>query len=361
MSVSINNVAIIGATGAVGKEMINCLYRLKYPMTELHLFASEKSKGIAIVLPDSQSKVVEEFSINAVVNITKCGMVLMAVSVNFAEQYAPRLVDAGCMVIDNSSAFRYHDHVPLIVPGLNGDILDKEKGPMIISNPNCTTAIMAMVIHPLAQKFGRIKRIIASTYQAASGAGEAGMSELEDAIIAYANKDENFFPEIFSHNLCANVIPCIDSVTENDYTKEEMKMVWETRKIFSDPNIAISCTAVRVPTMRAHCISATIEFDHSISPADVRDCLKGTPGVTVTDDPRNKEYPVPSIASNRDEVFVGRIRRNLAFDKKNNGIDLFICGDQLLRGAALNAVEIALRLVGGGQALCQAAGREMAE
>ena len=338
-SLSLRHVAVVGATGAVGKEMINCLYRLGYPFDSLFLFASEKSKGTTIETPDGSTLTVSEFSVDEIVR-SKCRIVLLAVSGTFSEQFSPALVQAGCIVIDNSSAFRYMETVPLVVPSLNGLVLKKDElsGGKIIANPNCTSAISAMVLFPLHMKFGGIKRLIASTYQAASGAGEPGMAELSSAIAAHASGTP-FTPTVFSHNLCSNVIPCIDTVQPNGYTKEEMKLVWETQKIFNNKEIEISCTAVRVPTMRAHCISASIEFNQPVSVDQVREILVQSPGVVVVDNPGEKIYPVPTQASGKDDVFVGRIRQNLIF--KKHGIDVFICGDQLLRGAALNAVEIA--------------------
>ena len=337
---SLDNVAIVGATGAVGREMINCLYRLKYPVKSLFLFASQNSRGTEIETPLGEKLTVAEFSVESILT-HNCRIVLMAVSGTFSEQYTPALVEAGCIVIDNSSAFRYKENVPLVVPDLNGPELTKARllNGAIVANPNCTTAISAMVLYPLHKRFGGIKRMIASTYQAASGAGEAGMAELSSAITAHS-RGEPFTPKIFSHDLCSNVIPCIDVVQENLYTKEEMKLVWESRKIFNALSMEISCTAVRVPTMRAHCISATVEFFDPVDVEQVRSVLTQSPGVVVVDDPVKKEYPVPAEASGKDNVFVGRIRRNLIFGQ--NGIDVFICGDQLLRGAALNAVEIAL-------------------
>ena len=340
------NVAIVGATGAVGREMINCLYSEKFPFKTLSLFASSKSAGLEMDTPVGRFPV-NEFSLDEIVE-NKCEIVFLAVSGDFSLQFSQTLVERGCIVIDNSSAFRYHDNVPLVVPELNGHVLKSPglrniHGGMLIANPNCTTAILGMALFPLHEKF-KAKKLICSTYQAASGAGEPGMQELESAIRARAFMDyKKFNPQVFSHNLCCNVIPCIDVIQNNDYTKEEMKMVWETRKIFNDDNIAISCTAVRVPTVRAHCIAATIEFSEPVSPEAVRSVLAASPGVVVVDDPRNKIYPVPSSASGKADVEVGRIRQSLIFG--SHGIDMFVCGDQLLRGAALNAVRIALQIV----------------
>ena len=336
-------VAIVGATGAVGREMIACLHSEKFTLDTtngLKLFASAKSAGVEMDTPFGILKV-EEFSVEAV-KAAGSKIVFLAVSGDFSLEFSKKLVEINCLVIDNSSAFRYDVNVPLIVPELNGETLSSNANSSgLIANPNCTTAILAMALFPLDRKF-KVKKLVCSTYQAASGAGEPGMQELESAIRAHAN-GEKFNQQVFSHNLCGNVIPCIDTVQDNGYTKEEMKMVWETQKIFGNKSISISCTAVRVPTLRAHCIAASIEFASEVSVEEVRSILSSAPGVVVVDDPRNKVYPVPSSATGKNDVEVGRIRQSLIFG--NHGIDLFVCGDQLLRGAALNAVRIALHCV----------------
>ena len=335
-----HNVAVVGATGAVGKEMIACLHSERFPVHRLSLFASAKSAGAVVPTPFGQLPI-EEFSVDAI-KAAGCRIVLLAVSGSFSEEFTPQLVAAGCVVIDNSSAFRYHVDVPLVIPEINMTPTSlPATGGSIIANPNCTTAILAMALFPIHSKF-RVNTVIASTYQAASGAGEPGMAELEAAIRARAN-GQKYNPQVFSHDLCCNVIPAIDVLQPNGYTKEEMKLAWETQKIFAAPDMRVSCTAVRVPTMRAHCIAASIQVDTDITPEEVRDLLSKSPGVVVVDDPANAVYPVPSSASGRADVEVGRIRQSLVFG--NRGIDIFICGDQLLRGAALNAVRIAVKLV----------------
>lgn len=339
---SFERVALVGATGAVGKEMINCLFSEKYPIESLFLFASTKSVGAVMETPFGELAVAE-FSVDAVL-AAGARIVLLAVSGGFSEEFSPILAQKGCIVIDNSSAFRYMGNVPLVIPELNSETLPditSGKG-CIIANPNCTTAILAMALFPIHQNFG-VKKVISSTYQAASGAGEPGVKELEAAMAARANGDFTFKPSVFSHNLCCNVIPCIDVVQANNYTKEEMKMVWETQKIFKNSNIQISCTAVRVPTIRAHCVSAVIETENEVSPDAVRSLLAVAPGVIVADDPVNKVYPVPADATGKYEILVGRIRQSLIFG--SHGIEMFVSGDQLLRGAALNAVRIACHLV----------------
>jgi len=238
-------------------------------------------------------------------------------------------------VIDNSSAFRMKPGVPLVVPEINGD---KDPEALLISNPNCTTAVGAMALWPLHQKF-KLKKVIMATYQAASGAGAEGMAELESGLTAYVKDGKVSPPEYFAHQLPFNVIPQIDAFQDNGYTKEEMKVVWETQKIFGDKDIACSCTAVRIPTLRAHSEAITIETEQEISPDAAKDVLRTAPGVELIDEPANKKYPMPLTATKKYDVEVGRIRSSLVFQK--HGLDFFVSGDQLLRGAALNAVMIA--------------------
>ena len=328
------NVAIVGASGAVGKEMINCLHSEGVTVSRLGLFGSKNSAGRVFSTPFGEI-VVEEFSLD---KVSTYSIVLLAVSGEFSLVWAPQLVAKGCLVIDNSSAFRYQGEVPLVVPEINfHHVVGGQAN--IIANPNCTTAICAMVLSPL-RCFG-IDSLICSTYQAASGAGDKGMAELESAISAH-HLQTTFTPTVFSHNICTNVIPAIDKPLPNGYTKEEMKLVWETQKIFDSPSWKISSTAVRVPTSRAHCVAATIVFGGPVNVHDVRERLANAPGVELIDDINNGFFPTPQLATSNPNVLVGRIRQNLVFGEK--GIDLFIAGDQLLRGAALNAVRIAQKV-----------------
>merc|ERR1719335_1179341 len=329
-------VGVIGATGAVGVEMVECLHTRKFPLTKLVLFGSERSAGKTVDTPYGPMKV-EPFSVEA---CHKCHYVLMAVSGGFATEFAPKITAGGpadgvkSIVIDNSSAWRYDKDVPLVIPEVNAAAM---KGKQLVANPNCTTAIAAMALWPLHQKFG-IKSIIMSTYQAASGAGAAGMEELEQGTKdQLEGKEVN--NEVFAHPLPFNVVPQIDSFQDNGYTKEEMKVVWETQKIFGDADIKCSCTSVRIPTFRAHAEAITIETAKEVTPDEARSILKEAPGVQVVDDPANLQYPMPRNATGKYDVEVGRIRSSLIFGSK--GLDLFVCGDQLLRGAALNAVLIA--------------------
>lgn len=323
-------VAVIGVTGAVGKEMVNVLHDRAFPLSELRLFASERSAGKTLETPFG-TKTIEAFSVDAV---AACDIALMAVSGGFAKEFAPQLAAKGVTVIDNSSAFRYDDDKPLVVPEINPQAVGDAK---IIANPNCTTAILAVALWPLHKAFG-LKKVIVSTYQAASGAGAEGMAELEEQARAYLDTGKAAH-KVFAHPLPFNVIPHIDVFQDNGYTKEEMKVTWENRKIMGIPDLAVSCTAVRIPTSRAHAESAVVETAKPCTPDQARALLADAPGVTVVDDPANQVYPMPINASGKYDVEVGRIRQNLVFG--DHGLELFVCGDQLLKGAALNAVQIA--------------------
>jgi len=264
---------------------------------------------------------------------------LMAVSGSFSEEFSPKTKGGpkNTIVIDNSSAFRYTDDVPLVVPEINGEGKNVEAG--LIANPNCTTAIGAMALWPLHQKY-KLKKVIMSTYQAASGAGAEGMAELEEGLAAYVKDGKVSENKVFAHQLPFNVIPQIDAFQENGYTKEEMKVTWELQKIFGLPeDVKISCTAVRVPTLRAHSESITIETEEPIDPVEAAALLKDAKGVKVVDEPDKFLYPMPLNATGEYDVEVGRIRQSLIFG--DNGLEFFVSGDQLLRGAALNAVIIA--------------------
>ncbi|MCZ8311827.1 MAG: aspartate-semialdehyde dehydrogenase [Magnetospirillum sp.] len=324
------SVAIVGATGAVGIEMVKVLHNRRFPVATLKLLASARSASKKVATPYGE-KTIEEFSLDAVKGVD---FVLMAVSGEFAKEFAPKIAAQGSIVIDNSSAFRYDEAIPLVVPEINAAAAT---GHRLIANPNCTTAVLVMALYPLHQAFG-LKRVIVSTYQAASGAGAEGMGELEDGLRSWAagTKAEN---KVFAHPLPFNVIPHIDVFQPNGYTKEEMKVVWESRKIMGLPELLVSCTAVRIPTLRAHSEAVTIETLKPVTPATAREVLKHAPGVKLVDDPAAKLYPMPLTATGSDDVEVGRIRESLVFGA--NGLDFFCVGDQLLKGAALNAVQIA--------------------
>jgi aspartate-semialdehyde dehydrogenase len=313
--------------------MLNCVEKRDFPAKKVRLFA-KRSAG-EMVKTKFGDVVVEPFSVEAV---QECEVALLAVSGGFSKEFSPLIRGGpkGTVVVDNSSAWRYDKDVPLIVPEINGSA---GEGSNLVSNPNCTTAIGAMALWPLHQKY-KLKKVIMSTYQAASGAGAEGMKELEEGLVAYATGGVVPKPQVFAHQLPFNVIPQIDAFQENGYTKEEMKVTWELEKIFSlDEDVKVSCTAVRVPTLRAHSESITIETELPIDPAGAREVLEHADGVVVVDDTSSMLYPMPLNVTGEDDVEVGRIRQSIAFG--DHGIDFFLSGDQLLRGAALNAVIIA--------------------
>lgn len=324
------SVGIIGCTGAVGQAMIQVLGERHFPLKSLHLFASSRSAGKKMSTCLGEVKI-EEFDL---AKAKELDFVLMAVSGDFALEFAPQIASGKTIVIDNSSAFRYDDKIPLVVPEINAA---QAKGAKLIANPNCTTAILAVALYPLHQAF-QVKKVIVSTYQATSGAGAEGMSELEEETKKYLN-GEKADHKIFAHPIPFNLIPHIDKFQVNGYTKEEMKVAWETKKIFQDQSIAVSCTAVRIPTFRAHAEAVTIETTKKITPEQAREILSKTPGVKLVDNPEKLEYPMPLNATQKYDVEAGRIRQSLVFGEY--GLDFFVCGDQILKGAALNAVQIA--------------------
>jgi aspartate-semialdehyde dehydrogenase len=325
--------AIVGASGAVGHELLRVLEKSSLEFSELRLYASPRSAGTKLEFKGRELtvEIMPQGTIDADVILASAGG-------SISKSQAPVWVSGGAVVIDNSSAFRYEDAIPLIVPELNGDVLLEKSWDEggIVANPNCTTAVAVMVLDPIHKTYG-IKRAIISTYQATSGAGAKGMSELlEQTRNSLDGKPvEN---SVFAHSIVFNVIPHIDSFQSNGYTKEEMKVAWETRKIMRAKDIKISCTAVRIPTLRTHSEAITLELEKPANPNDVRKLLETAPGVEVRDDPSQNLYPMPLTASGKYDVEVGRIRASEVFD---GGIDLFVAGDQLLKGAALNAVQIA--------------------
>ncbi|GIW24036.1 aspartate-semialdehyde dehydrogenase [Meiothermus sp.] len=321
-------IGIVGATGAVGKELLSVLEKRNFPVSELRLYASARSAG------KSQKFRGREIGIEALPETPlPVDVVLASAGASISKQYAPLWAQQS-VVIDNSSAFRYDPAVPLIVPEINAHAIKGHKN--IIANPNCTTAILVMALYPLHRAFGA-KRVIVSTYQSSSGAGASGMEELLQGTRQYL-AGQPVEHKTFAYPLPFNVIPHIDAFQENGYTKEEMKVLWETQKIMGDSQIRVSCTAVRVPTLRVHAEAVTVEFERPVSPEAAREVLKGAPGVDLVDDPAQKRYPLPLTATGKFNVEVGRIRQSLVFD---NGLDFFVAGDQLLKGAALNAVQIA--------------------
>ncbi|KTT39478.1 aspartate-semialdehyde dehydrogenase [Pseudomonas oryzihabitans] len=326
-------VAVVGCTGAVGLTMLELLVSTNL---EVLCMASPHSVGKALQVYE-RTYIAESFSVEA---CATCDVVFLCVSGEFSLKYGELLAQSS-VVIDNSSAFRYHSDVPLLVPPINGK---SYRGECLIANPNCSSAIALMILGPLHEAFG-LESVIISTYQAASGAGQPAMLELRERAKSFNDYGQYNRSENFAHDLAFNVIPQVDRFEENLYTREEMKVVWELRKVLGVPDLPISATAVRVPTLRSHAESLTLKFNRPIrSLDDVRQLLSAAPGVEVRDDPLEGIYPMPMTSTYKHAVEVGRIRFNLIYGK--HGLDLFISGDQLLRGAALNAFEI-MQLVNG--------------
>ncbi|MDO4733546.1 MAG: aspartate-semialdehyde dehydrogenase [Bacillota bacterium] len=326
-------VAIVGATGAVGQELLKVLAERKFPVEELRLLATERSAGKII---SWQGK---DYRVQATTKDSFYGVQLALFAGGAASlEYAPAAVEAGAVVIDNSSNYRYREDVPLVVPEVNPEDLRWHKG--IIANPNCSTIQMVVALKPLHDA-AKISRIQVSTYQAVSGAGLPGLEELrrqtEDL-----NAGRPVESKVFQHQIAYNVIPQIDVLIDNGYYKEEMKMVWETRKMFHAPELPISCTAVRVPVFRSHSESISIETETPLSPEEAREILAKAPGVQLIDAPAEGRYPMPLQASDTDTVYVGRIRKDISTEK---GLCLWVVADQIRKGAATNAIQIAECLI----------------
>lgn len=324
------NLAIVGATGAVGQEMLKVLAERNFPLKDLILLADPKEAGKTVKYKDNDL-IVQAASPEI---FAQADAALFAVDSSISKILAPMAVKNKCLVIDNSNAFRLDDKVPLVVPEVNPEDISLHQG--LIANPNCSTIIMVVAINPIHKAAG-IKRIVVSTYQAVSGAGAAGIIELTDSVAAYQSKMK-LEPKVFKHPIAFNVIPHIDVFEENDYTREEMKMVFETRKILHDSEINIAATAVRVPVYRSHSEAINIETKINITAEQVRNILAVAPGVIIQDKPDDNIYPMPLFAADTDEVYVGRIRKDISAD---NGIVLWVAADQIRKGAATNAIQIA--------------------
>ncbi|MEQ8173679.1 MAG: aspartate-semialdehyde dehydrogenase [Syntrophomonadaceae bacterium] len=324
------NLAIVGATGAVGQEMLKILEERKFPVNDLILLADPREAGARIVFRG------ENFTVRGAdaEAFKQADVALFAVNTEISQVLAPQAVENKCTVIDNSYAFRLDDRVPLVVPEVNPNDIDWHQG--IIANPNCSTIIMVVAINPIHLAAG-LKRVIVSTYQAVSGAGILGLKELEDHVRAWA-AGETKTPQVFQHPIAFNVIPHIDTFMDEGYTREEMKMVWETRKIMHAQDLKISATTVRVPVFRSHSESITLELEKDLTPEQVKNILSQAPGVVVQDDPSQNIYPMPLYSSDTDEVYVGRIRRDISGEQ---GIVLWAAADQIRKGAATNAIQIA--------------------
>lgn len=324
------NVVILGATGAVGRQMIEILEERKFPVASLRLLASPRSAGN--LLPFCGEMIAVEAT--AAECFAGADIVLGAADKAVAKQYAPAIKEAGAVFVDNSSTFRLWDDVPLVVPEINPEDVKKHNG--IIANPNCSTIITLTAVNPL-RKLAGIRNMVVSTYQAVSGAGAGGPVELSGETEALA-KGEEYSPKVFPYQIAYNLIPQIGDEQEAGYTSEEMKLQNEGRKIMHLPELRVNCTCVRVPVMRSHSISATIRFDRSVSVEEAREVLSDAPGVKLVDNLPEKIYPMPLDTSGQDIVYVGRIRPDLTDDC---GLALWCCGDQIRKGAATNAVQIA--------------------
>ena len=328
------NVAVMGATGAVGTCILDILAERDFPINNLKLLASARSAGKKITFKGKEYTV-EELTADSFKGVE---IVLSSAGAGRSAEFAPYAVKAGAVVIDNTSQFRMDHDVPLVVPEVNPQDIKKHKG--IIANPNCSTIQMLVALAPI-HKVAGIKKIVVSTYQAVSGAGQTAIEELKNQIQNW-EPGKRFKAEKFQYQIAANLIPHIDVFMENGYTKEEMKMVNETRKILHDDDIRVCPTCVRVPVFSAHSESISIETEKKITPQEVRDLLSKAPGIEVVDDPSNNIYPMPLDAEGKDATYVGRIREDLSVD---NGIAMWVVSDNLRKGAALNAVQIAEELI----------------
>lgn len=330
------NVAILGATGAVGQEFLNLIEERNFPFAELKMLASKRSAGKKIQFMGKEYTVEE-----ATEDSFKGVDIALFAGGAASKTFAPAAVKAGAVVIDNSSAFRMDPEVPLVVPEVNPEAIANHKG--IIANPNCSTIIMVMALKPL-YNVSKIKRVVVSTYQAVSGGGKEAMAELEEQVKAI-NEGlpvvANILPgaSLAKHyQIAFNLIPQIDVFKDNLYTKEEMKMIDETKKIMNDDSMRITATTIRVPVYRSHAESVNVEFEDEISVEKAREVLAAFPGVTLTDNPDEQIYPMPLETSGKNDVEVGRIRKDYSTD---NALNFWVCGDQIRKGAALNALQIA--------------------
>ncbi len=326
------SVAIAGATGAVGELMIKVLEQRNFPVREMRYLASARSVGKKLPWK-GQDIEVQELTRDAFAGVD---IALFSAGGGRSLEFAPAAVEAGAVVVDNSSAFRMEPDVPLVVPEVNADDVGLYTQRGIIANPNCTTIIMVVALKPL-HDFGRIRRVVVSSYQSASGAGAQAMEELMEQTRRWVTGGP-IEVKVFQYQLLYNVIPHIDSFTDNGYTKEEMKMHNETRKMFHDDEISVSATCVRVPVLTAHSEAVSIETEREITPEKARELIDAAPGVEVFDDPEKNGYPMPLFTAGGDTCFVGRIRKDFSAP---NGLTFWVVGDQLRKGAATNAVQIA--------------------
>ncbi|MCL0044030.1 aspartate-semialdehyde dehydrogenase [Dehalococcoidia bacterium] len=324
------NLAIVGATGLVGGEFLRILETWSTPIGSIRLYASDRSAGKRLSFRGSELQVEETIDSS----FDGIDIALFSAGADVSQRFSPAAVQAGAVVVDNSSAFRMEPQVPLVVPEVNPDDLKHHQG--IIANPNCSTIQMVVALNPL-HKANPIKRIVVSTYQAVAGTGLAAVDELNKQI-RQVMKGQDTSPSVYPHQIAFNVIPFVDDFLDNGYTVEEWKMVTETRKIMHIPDLPVSATCVRVPVYLSHSEAVNVEFTNPMTPQEARDILHGAPGVEVTDDPSNHKYPMPLTATGRDEVLVGRIREGLFHP---NSLAMWIVADDLRKGAALNAIQLA--------------------
>lgn len=329
------NVAVVGATGAVGQEMLKVLAERDFPIDRLVPLASSRSAGQLVTFADREV-VVRELKADSFAGID---IALFSAGGAISREFAPHAAAAGAVVIDNTAAFRFEDDVPLIVPEVNPEALPDYAKRGIIANPNCSTIQMVLALKPLHDA-ATIKRVVVATYQSVSGAGKEAMDELAKQSINLFNQ-KPIEPHVFPHQIAFNCLPHIDVFLDNDYTKEEMKMIWETQKIL-DPAIRVSPTTCRVPTFACHAEAVNIEFENDITPDQARQLLHAFPGIAVLDNPDKNEYPLNTLAAGTDTVYVGRVRRD---ETVPHGLNLWVVADNLRKGAATNAVQIAELLI----------------
>ncbi len=327
-------VGVLGASGAVGREVLNCLEERGFPVSEVRALASSRSAGNKLEFGGGEITV-QEVKKDSFQGLD---LAIFSAGATASREWAPIAAKSGCPVVDNSSCWRQDDRVPLVVPEVNARVLSQHRG--IIANPNCSTIQMLVALKPIYDAVG-IKRIVVSTYQAVSGTGQKAIEELAEQTRQIFNCQE-ITNKVYPHRIAFNCLPHIDSFTDNGYTKEEMKMVHETKKIFGDENIKVSATCVRVPVFYGHSEAIWIETGRHIEPGAARELMSRAPGLLVVDDPASNKYPLATEAAGRDEVFVGRIRADLTTE---NGLTMWVVADNLRKGAATNAVEIAELLI----------------
>jgi aspartate-semialdehyde dehydrogenase len=324
------HVAIVGATGAVGEELLRVLERRAFPVERLLPLCSERSAGRSISFR-GEAIPAQQLSQTSFKGIE---LAFFSAGGNISREYGPIARDGGAVVVDNSSVFRMEPDVPLVIPEINGDDVRQHRG--LIANPNCTTAVALMALYPLHRAFG-VRRVIAASYQAVSGSGARAIQELRSQVQAAA-ENQSPVADVYPHPIAFNVLPHVDTFLSSGYTKEEMKMQNEGRRIMHLPDFRASVTCVRVPVYRAHSVAVCAEFERSVSVEQAHEVLAKAPGLELVDEPQNNRYPMPLFTAGKDNCEVGRVRRDCAFE---NGLSFWVSGDQLLKGAALNAVQIA--------------------